>query len=121
MTFSEPLPVGTVVTLKLGDTIKEARVDQVVESADPGAAGMRVRFVSGATADSGRVRAAVTGGIDSAAARIGDGKAADGKPGDGKPEAVPHETSEAASTGVPVDGTGTDGQAGGGRRRRKRR
>jgi hypothetical protein len=111
VTFSEPLPVGTVVTLRLGDTIKEARVDQVVESADPAAAGMRVRFVSGATTESGRVRAAVTGGIDSASARIGDGK----------PEAVPHEASEAVSTASPVDGSGADGQGGGGRRRRKRR
>jgi hypothetical protein len=113
VTFSEPLPVGTIVTLKLGDnTIKEARVDEVIESADAAAAGMRVRFVSGAASESGRVRAAVTTGIDSSSARIGDGK----------PQVVVEEASEAVSAGVPTDGVAADaGQGGGGRRRRKRR
>jgi hypothetical protein len=40
----EPLPVGTLVTLKIGDAVREARVDDVVESADATAVGMRVRW-----------------------------------------------------------------------------
>jgi hypothetical protein len=46
----EPLPVGTVVTLKIGDAVREARVDDVVESAEPSAAGMRVRWGAAAVA-----------------------------------------------------------------------
>jgi hypothetical protein len=40
----EPLPVGTLVTLKIGETVREARVDEVVESAEPSSAGMGVTF-----------------------------------------------------------------------------
>jgi pyruvate dehydrogenase E2 component (dihydrolipoyllysine-residue acetyltransferase) len=40
----EPLPVGTLVTLKIGDEVRQARVDEVVESAEPNAVGMRVHF-----------------------------------------------------------------------------
>ncbi|HVR02827.1 MAG TPA: hypothetical protein VMT47_11895 [Polyangia bacterium] len=40
----EPLPVGTLVTLKIGDAVREARVDDVVESSDATAVGMRVRW-----------------------------------------------------------------------------
>jgi pyruvate dehydrogenase E2 component (dihydrolipoamide acetyltransferase) len=40
----EPLPVGTLVTLKIGDAVREARVDDVVESAEPTAVGMRIRW-----------------------------------------------------------------------------
>jgi 2-oxoglutarate dehydrogenase E2 component (dihydrolipoamide succinyltransferase) len=40
----EPLPVGTLVTLKVGETVREARVDEVVESAEPSVVGMRVRW-----------------------------------------------------------------------------
>jgi hypothetical protein len=43
---AEPLPVGTPVTLKLDDAEHGARVSEVVESADPNLAGMRVRFVN---------------------------------------------------------------------------
>ncbi|HEV3031362.1 MAG TPA: hypothetical protein VG319_06945 [Polyangia bacterium] len=40
----EPLPVGTPVTLKIGDVVREAHVDDVVESSDATAVGMRVRW-----------------------------------------------------------------------------
>jgi hypothetical protein len=46
----EPLPVGTIVTLKLPDGQKEAHVEEVVESADANAVGMRVGFDLGARA-----------------------------------------------------------------------
>ncbi len=44
--FAEPLPTGTRVELR-GDGVRQiARVEAVIESADPAAAGMRVRFVT---------------------------------------------------------------------------
>lgn len=46
--FSEPLPVGTPIALKLDDKEQFARVTEVVESADEAVAGMRVRFVDSA-------------------------------------------------------------------------
>src|SRR4029079_18519815 len=46
--FSEPMPVGTTIALKIDDKEQFARVTEVVESADAAAAGMRVRFVSAA-------------------------------------------------------------------------
>jgi 2-oxoglutarate dehydrogenase E2 component (dihydrolipoamide succinyltransferase) len=48
--IQEPLPVGTLVTLKIGDAVREARVDDVVESVEPSAAGMRVRWGGAALA-----------------------------------------------------------------------
>ena len=42
--FSEPLPVGTPIALKIDDKERPARVTEVVESADATVAGMRVRF-----------------------------------------------------------------------------
>ena len=44
--FSEPLPVGTSLTLKIDEREQPAYVTEVVESADASAAGMRVRFGS---------------------------------------------------------------------------
>jgi hypothetical protein len=46
--FSEPLPVGTPIALKIDDKELYARVTEVVESADEAVAGMRVRFVDSA-------------------------------------------------------------------------
>lgn len=42
--ITEPLPVGTLVTLKVGESVREARVEEVVESAEPSAVGMRIRW-----------------------------------------------------------------------------
>ena len=44
VSIAEPLPVGTAVTLTSGDATEQARVVEVVESADPSASGIRVRF-----------------------------------------------------------------------------
>src|SRR5437763_8361881 len=44
--FGEPLPVGTALALKIDDKDQNARVTEVVESADASAAGMKVRFVN---------------------------------------------------------------------------
>jgi hypothetical protein len=43
--FGEPLPVGTALVLKIDEKDQNARVTEVVESADASAAGMKVRFV----------------------------------------------------------------------------
>jgi hypothetical protein len=48
--ISEPLPVGTLVTLKVGDALREALVAEVIEAADPSSVGMRVSFDVGARA-----------------------------------------------------------------------
>lgn len=45
----EPLPVGTRVTLKVGETLREARVAEVFESSEASAVGMRVRWFDDAT------------------------------------------------------------------------
>jgi hypothetical protein len=57
--IAEPLPVGTIVTLKMSDGTKEARVAEVVESAEPNVVGMRVVFDIGARASAPRAAASV--------------------------------------------------------------
>jgi hypothetical protein len=42
---SDPLPVGTILSLKIGDQLTDGRVEQVVESSESSQVGMRVRFV----------------------------------------------------------------------------
>jgi hypothetical protein len=93
--FAEPLPVGTQLTLKVGDALRDARVDEVVESADPGAAGMRVTFAAApapAPADS----------TDAAATAAGD-------------DGVPQSADEGG------DSSSRESNGSGGRRRRKRK
>ncbi len=46
--FAEPLPVGTPVALKSSDGEQSGRVSEVIESADPSVAGMRVQRGAGA-------------------------------------------------------------------------
>jgi hypothetical protein len=66
--FSEPLPVGTPISLKIDDKEQLARVTEVVESADATAAGMRVRFVSEAERNAPAPRVAPTAAAPVAAA-----------------------------------------------------
>lgn len=47
---TEPMPVGTVVTLKIGDQTVLAKVSAVAESQELARAGMRVRFADPAAA-----------------------------------------------------------------------
>jgi hypothetical protein len=49
--FSEPLPVGTPVSLKGADGERVGKVTEVVESADPVVAGMRVQYRAEASAE----------------------------------------------------------------------
>jgi hypothetical protein len=134
VSVSEPLPVGTLVSLKIGDAVREARVDEVLESADPTVAGMRVRWggartaaapsapaaapASGPTAtaapDSGAVAAPDSGAVaapDSGAVALGDsGPVVTDEAGDEGSGAIPAPLSLAGGA-----------QPGGGKRRRKRR
>jgi hypothetical protein len=54
LVFSEPLPVGTSIVLKLEGGEQAARVTKVVESADPNVAGMRLAFLTGAEAQAAK-------------------------------------------------------------------
>src|SRR5205814_2115548 len=47
---TEPMPVGTVVTLKIGEHTVEAKVAGITESQELARAGMRVRFADPASA-----------------------------------------------------------------------
>jgi hypothetical protein len=47
--FAEPLPTGTPVELRGDGARKTATVEEVIESADPAIAGMRVRFFAAST------------------------------------------------------------------------
>ena len=66
--FSEPMPVGTAISLKLDDKEQLARVTEVVESADAAAAGMRVRFVSAAELRAPAAKAAPMAAVKAAPA-----------------------------------------------------
>jgi len=48
--ITEPMPVGTIVTLKIGDQAVVAKVASVAESQELARAGMRVRFADPASA-----------------------------------------------------------------------
>ncbi|HET6280982.1 MAG TPA: hypothetical protein VFH73_08450, partial [Polyangia bacterium] len=50
---SDPLPVGTILSLKIGDQLTDGRVEQVVESSESSQVGMRVRFVDNRLAAAG--------------------------------------------------------------------
>lgn len=102
--FPEPLPVGTRLTLKIGEAVRDARVEEVVESPDPAVAGMRVRFIA-----------------EGAAAAAADlpGPPAAATPADAAPDAPADEGGGEAGT---TNGTHqAESGGGGGRRRRKRR
>ena len=90
---TEPLPVGTIVTLSIGGAAKTGRVEAVVESPEVTLAGMRIRYVDGAAARPG---AAVSVSVPEVALAPDDDGVSD--------------------TSGPVDGV-----SGGGRRRRRRR
>jgi hypothetical protein len=142
--IAEPMPVGTTVTLKIGDVVREGHVDEVVESADPNAVGMRVRWGGVArTAASSRPAPAKTEAAPAApavsAAPMPAAPAVSAAPAPAAPEASAPATPTAQEASVaPVvevedasgaiaaplslAGPGGDGSHhGGGKRRRKRR
>jgi hypothetical protein len=103
--ISEPLPVGTLVTLKIGDAIREAWVDEVVESSEPSAVGMRVRW-----------------GASAPAARPVSQKAEEPASTPESGPTVDVESSDEGSGALAAPGgLAGEAQPGGGKRRRKRR
>jgi hypothetical protein len=46
VSLAEPLPVGTLLSVKIGDDARDAHVTEVIESADAAVAGMRIRFAA---------------------------------------------------------------------------
>jgi len=56
----EPLPVGTSIVLKMEDGEQAARVTEVIESADPNVAGMRLRFAAATSTVPARVEPTAT-------------------------------------------------------------
>ncbi|MES1208441.1 MAG: hypothetical protein ABUS79_21085 [Pseudomonadota bacterium] len=49
--FAEPLPTGTRIELR-GDEIRQARVEEAIESSDAAICGMRVSFLSSSPSSS---------------------------------------------------------------------
>ena len=91
----EPLPVGTLVTLKTGETVREARVDEVVESAEPSAVGMHVRW-------GGEVRAAAPAPTPQVPPRAPAPVAAQPAPVAAQPAPVAAEPAPVAAEPAPV-------------------
>jgi hypothetical protein len=122
--ISEPLPVGTLVTLKIGDVVREARVDEVVEAADPSAVGMRVVFDTAAGAFDAaappKAVAAPAPVVAAAPVAASNADASDAAPsGDDSPSAAVAAESEASEAiSAPLS---LAGPSGGGKKRRKRR
>jgi len=132
--LADPMPVGTKLSVRIGEDVVEGRVEQVSESGDPAKSGMRIRFddpsalslfgVPGAPARVSAARPAATDevvSVASAPAPVGEDDAAAGvepqdmAAGDGDRATAPDQ----ASSGAADDHGGQPG--GGGRRRRRRR
>jgi hypothetical protein len=115
---AEPLPVGTNVTVKIGDAVREGRVDEVVETADPAVVGMRVSW-GGAARSVPAPRAAAPVAAPSSAEPSGPtGDVGSGGDG-GQPAAEVEDASGAIP--APMSLSGDASHSGGGKRRRKRR
>jgi hypothetical protein len=124
--FAEPLPSGTPLVLK-GDGVEQpARVVEVIESAEPGAAGMRVTFSDTARAARSTPKPAAAP-VTAAAAAPSPAPAAAPAGAEAAPVEVSAGNSSAAVTSEasgPATGEhheGEAGQGGGGKRRRRRR
>ena len=114
---AEPLPVGTSVTLKIGEAVREGRVVEVLESADPSVVGMRVRW-------GGAARTLPAPSAPSPVATDPSGPSADvGSGPTGVQPAVEVEDVSGAHGPIsaPLSLSGDVAQNGGGKRRRKRR
>jgi hypothetical protein len=135
--IAEPLPVGTIVTLKMSDGTKEARVAEVVESAEPNVVGMRVVFDLGARAFAPRAAAPAPVAASASAPVAAPASAPVAAPASAPVAAVVAEPVPAMAA-MPVDesidegsaplaaplslaGPDASGSPGGGKKRRKRR
>jgi|SRR5579863_10359977 len=121
----EPLPVGTRLTLKTGEAVREARVEEVVESSEPAVAGMRVHWGEASPA---AVRGPEPVAPAPLAVNSGDGGLASNDSGPVPADSGPTPSGEAGDEGsdaipapLSLAGAGAGAQPGGGKRRRKRR
>ena len=85
----EPLPSGTAIELRGENVVQAARVEDVIESADPNVAGMRVSFVAasaGAAPSSPAPSSSAAPSSDAPPAESGGAAppASQGQPGGGK-------------------------------------
>ena len=142
--ISDPMPVGTMLSLKVGEQLTDGRVEQVVESADPTSAGMRIRFVdnrasvarpqtppAAVTAAPAPAAAAPAPAVIAAAPAVAAAAAAplsvEDSPSQASSGVVFDEGGEGESERIPAPpglaGSGPDPYpgGGGGRRRRRRR
>jgi hypothetical protein len=124
--IAEPLPVGTSVTLKIGDAVREGRVDEVVESADPAVVGMRVSWGGAArtlpAAKPVEAKPVEAKPVEAKAVEVTtSGPSAD--VGSGPTGVQPAAEVEDSSGAIPapMSLSGDAAQNGGGKRRRKRR
>jgi hypothetical protein len=119
---AEPLPVGTNVTVKIGDAVREGRVDEVVESADPAVVGMRVSW-GGAARTLPAAKPVQTVAPSPAAATSSGASAPSADVGSGPTGVQPAAEVEDVSGAIPapMSLSGDAAQNGGGKRRRKRR
>jgi hypothetical protein len=124
--LAEPLPVGTPVVLKGEGGERAARVIEVIESADPAAAGMRVHFTGAAEPVAAPKPQAAPPPVQAAppaqAAPPPPVQAAPPPPVQAAPAGVASEPSDSqaqqAAPGAP--GSGSPEHEGGRRRRRRR-
>jgi hypothetical protein len=116
--IAEPLPIGTSVTLKIGNAVREGRVDEVVESADPAVVGMRVSWGGMA-----RSMPAPSAPAPAAAPSAPESSGQSGDVDSGANGVQPAAEVEDASGAIPapMSLSGDASPNGGGKRRRKRR
>lgn len=133
---SEPLPVGTHVTLKIGEAVHEARVDDVVESSEPTAVGMRVSWGGAprASAPAPRVEPPAVAAsppvpepVQAAPEPVQAVAAVEVEPAEPvaaaprEAVAAPEDASHAIPAPMSLAGAGDGSQQSGGKKRRKRR
>jgi hypothetical protein len=120
LAFAEPLPTGTRVELR-GEGLRQvARVEDVIESADPAVTGMRVRFVAEGAAEP-MVAAAPAPAPAAAAPAAPEAAAPEPAAPEPSEASAASEPSEASAAPEPVDSGPNAASGGGGKRRRRRR
>jgi hypothetical protein len=133
--LADPMPVGTKLSVRVGEDAVDGRVEQVLESGDPAKAGMRVRFddpsalslfgVAGAPPRTSGTRPSATdevapvAPVASVAASSPVGEDDAGAAGAAQDAAADDDRSTAPESSNSADNHG--GQPGGGGRRRRRR
>jgi hypothetical protein len=111
--YAEPLPVGTQISVKIGDGEQPGKVVDVVESSDPTVAGMRVVYLNAAAQPAAEVAPVSLEGALAAAAEAAPAVVVDGPPSG--PQGGDHAGPNSGDHSGPHDGEH------GGRRKKRRR